>query len=239
MNRTFFAMSALCACLLASRAAAQTPAASPQAAEPTPEPSHRPSQQVAADGSYVFDGRSSLRMTMKQIYNRKDGSSVYFGEDFGFFHSACGASAFCNTIGGHDTDLRLGFQVAEPDVFLAVSSGNFAGNGGSLSAIGFGVEKLARGEQPMEITASFFYYPSASGTYSCPALAASCFTTPVSPNPEFQIVRYTVGAHYALGAAPFYVNFGVAGDNGKPNGSQLQPYVFSHNGAYLGLGFKM
>ena len=238
-------MVALCAGLLAAPAAAQTPPAAPasSAPDPTPEPSSRPAQQVTADFNYVFDGRSSLRAEMKQIYNRKDGTSVYFGEDLAFFHSTCGSNAFCSNVGGHDTDLRLGVQIANPDIFLALSSGNFAGNGASFAGLGFGLEKVARGEAPMELTASLFYFPSATGSYACPVTGPpgfSCFTTPVSAQTDFQIVRYSLGAHYQLGDKPFFVNVGIAGDNGRPNGGNaFQPIYMSHNGAYLGLGIKM
>ncbi|MDP9017543.1 MAG: hypothetical protein M3N19_04415, partial [Candidatus Eremiobacteraeota bacterium] len=198
-------------------------------------------QQVLADGSYVFDGRSSLRVTMKQIYNRKDGgASVYFGEDYGFFHSTCGSAAFCNNIGGHDTDIRLGVQISESDIFVAVSSGSFAGNGASLSSIGFGFEKLARGEKPFESTASLFYYPGSSGTYSCPVTTAPCYLTPVGSTLDYKILRYTLGGHMAITGKPFYVNFGIAGDTGSPNvTSTLSPQTFTHSGAYLGLGVKI
>ncbi|GAC1659223.1 MAG: hypothetical protein NVS9B12_12110 [Vulcanimicrobiaceae bacterium] len=236
MTRTFFAMAALFASLLAAPALGQT-------APPTPAPdaSSRPAQQVLADGSYVFDGRSSLRFTMKQIYNLKDGTSVYFGEDFAFFHSTCGSSAFCNNVGGRDTDLRLGVQVAAPDIFLAASSGTFNGNGFSVRGLGFGVEKLARGERPLELTASFFYFPATVGTYRCPLAGAACYPAPTTTSPDYRVFKYAVGGHYALGDRPYYLNFGIAADNGSPNSaaSSLQPWTFTHTGAYLGLGIKL
>ncbi|MDP9110097.1 MAG: hypothetical protein M3M96_00480, partial [Candidatus Eremiobacteraeota bacterium] len=158
MNRTFFAMATLAVALLAAPAVAQTP---PSPAEPTPGPSSKPSQQVEMSMDYVFDGHASLRAGMKQIYNRKDGGgSVYFGEEFGFFHSTCGSRAFCNNVGGHDSDVRLGFQVAEPDIFIAIGSGSFAGNGASFSGLGLGIEKVPRGEKPFEPYGSLFLYPS-------------------------------------------------------------------------------
>lgn len=227
-----FAMAALLAGLMVAPALAQSD-------EPTPAPSQRPPQQVGMDVSYVFDGHSSLRAEMKQIYNKKDGTSVYFGEEFGFWHSTCGSAAFCNNVGGHDTDLRLGVQVM-PDIFIAAGSGSFAGNGLSLTGLGFGVEKLARGEKPMELTASYFYYPGAVGTYSCPLRTTPCYATPVVTNPEYSVSRYAVGGNYVIQGKPFYVTFGIAGDNAtQSNPTTLQPQTFTHNGAYLGLGLRM
>lgn len=229
-------MAALAFALFAAPAVAQTTAP----AEPTPAPSSRPSQQVEMNVDYVFDGHASLRAGMKQIYNRKDGGgSVYFGEDFGFFHSTCGSRAFCNNVGGHDTDLRLGFQVAEPDIFIAIGSGNFAGNGASFSGIGFGIEKVPRGEKPFEPYASLFLYPSASGSYSCPVTTAPCYAGPVGSTTDFRIMRYSLGGHFDL-KGPFFADAGYAGDFGYPNTqSPLSPQTFTHNGLYLGLGLKL
>lgn len=230
LNRMLFALVALALGFAALPAAAQTDA--------NPN-SNRPPQQVSADLNYVFDGHNSLRATMKQIYNRKDGGSIYFGEDIGFFHSTCGGAAFCNNIGGNDTDLRLGLQVAQPDIFLALSDGNFKGNGGSMTGLGIGFEKLARGEHPFEVTASLFYYPSAVGTYVCPTVTP-CYITPSSAQLDFRVTRYALGGHYALSTSPFYLNFGIAGDNGSPSvAGNLTPQSFTHNGAYLGLGLKL
>lgn len=231
MKRTLFALAAVLAGLMAAPAAAQE--------EPTPAPTNRPPQQVAAEVSYVFDGHASLRAGMKQIYNKKDGTSLYFGEDFAFFHSTCGSAAFCNNVGGHDTDLRLGVQVL-PDIFIAAGSGSFAGNGVSLTGLGLGVEKLARGERPFEWTASLFYYPGETGSYACPLKTVPCYATATTTTPEFAVTRYAIGGNVNLQGKPFYVTFGIAGDNGsRTNDPALQPQTFTHNGGYLGLGFRM
>ena len=228
MKRMFFALAAVAATLLA---------VSPALAD-APDKSKRPGQQVSLDGAYVFDGHASLRAGLKQVYNRKDGTSVYFGEDFGFFHSTCGSNAFCNNIGGHDTILALGVQVAEPNIFVALSQGSFAGNGGSLTGIGLGVEKVARNEVPFEVIGSFFYYPSATGTYGCPVTATPCYATPTSTNIEYHVVHYSLGAHYAIGDKPYYLSFGIVGDNGAAISANT-PQTLNHNGAYVGFGLHM
>lgn len=211
---------------------------SPALAQSDDQPK-RPAQQVSIEGSYVFDGQSSLRAGMKQIYNKKDGPSVYFGEDFGFFHSTCGSNAFCNNIGGRDSDLRLGVEVM-PDTFIALGSGTFAGNGASLTGLGIGLERLARGEKPFEITASLFWYPSENGTYSCPLKTVPCYPFATSTSIEYAVTRYALGGNYAIKDKPLYVTFGFAGDTGTPSvSSAVTPYTFSHSGAYLGLGFRM
>lgn len=249
-------MAALAFALLAAPAVAQStaspapdaaatvaPTATDAPSEPTPGPSSRPPQQVMMSADYVFDGHASLRAGMRQIYNRKDGTSIYFGEDFAFFHSTCGSRAFCNNVGGHDSDVRLGFQIAEPDIFLAIGSGNFAGNGASFSGIGLGVEKVPRGEKPFEPYGSVYLYPSASGSYSCPVTFAACYAFPVSATTDFRIVRYTIGGHMNIKDKPFFIDFGYAGDQGTPNtpggAGTLNPWTFSHNGLYLGAGLKM
>lgn len=228
MKRTLFAIAALAVVALGAPARAQDTPAS-DSAKP-------PAQQVSIEGAYIFDGKNSTYAGLKQIYNKKDQPSIYFGEEFSFFNSPCDKAAYCTNVGGRGTDLRLGVEIAK-DIFFGAGLGSFSGRGFSGSSIGLGLEKLSRGTEALEWVGAFYYYPSVSGTYACP-VPTGCFAPGVVyNNAEYQAYRYSLGAHYSLSKSPFYVTVGVKGENGnKVSGFPLD---FNHNGAYLGLGFRM
>lgn len=230
LKRTLFAIAALAIVALGTPARAQDTAPAPSA---TPK---APAQQVSIEGAYVFDGKNSTYVGLKQIYNKQDQPSIYFGEEFSFFNSPCDKAAYCTNVGGRGTDLRLGVEIAK-DIFFGAGLGSFSGRGFSGSGIGIGVEKLSRGTDPFEWVGSFFYYPSVPGTYACP-VPTGCFAPGVTyNNAEYAAYRYSLGAHYSLSKSPFYVTVGVKGENGTKQGAF--PLDFNHNGAYLGLGFRM
>jgi hypothetical protein len=130
-----------------------------------------------------------------------------------------------------DWDVRLGFKVIDPRVYIGVGYLWRSSNYGypNENGVGFGIEKLPDLNIPLSFFGSFWYYPSVKGT----------ITTGVSPTSyslAYNLYKYQIGLDYVLGKSPVFIDLGWMGDalNNKTNA----PGNSTVNGPFAGLGIK-
>ncbi|HEX3464478.1 MAG TPA: copper amine oxidase N-terminal domain-containing protein [Candidatus Elarobacter sp.] len=141
------------------------------------------------------------------------------------------------TASERDVDVRLGFKVFEPRVYLGVGylwkTYDYLGYP-RLGGAGFGVSKLPDLDQPLSLTGSVWYYPRISGTYVYPT---SPFLGPLSGGSipfAYAYWKYRAGATVNLGKSGVFLDLGYAGEratarDNAPSGTVL-------NAPYAGLG---
>jgi hypothetical protein len=153
---------------------------------------------------------------------------------------------FVTTIGGRgstyvpaftavnrDVDVRLGFRIFQPHVYIAVGYDWGSNNYGypNVEAVGFGLEKLPDYGHALTYFASLFYYPNWRGTFVTPSNA-------VPPNETFgvgyNLLKYKAGIAYAFIPAAA-IEAGWDGENAANKNNF--PTSFSANGAFAGLLF--
>jgi Copper amine oxidase N-terminal domain len=139
-----------------------------------------------------------------------------------------------------DFDVRLGFQVAAPRVYIGGSyyrkNYNYLGYP-NLSGFGFGLDKLPDLDKPFSIDGNVWYYPSVSGNYTYPT---SVFLGPLSGSViklQYSVLKYRAGATFDLGATPLYLEAGYQGEHftGKSNA----PANTSITSPFVGLGLHI
>jgi hypothetical protein len=128
-----------------------------------------------------------------------------------------------------DVDGRLGLKVVDPRIYIGVSYLTRSGNYGypSQNGVGFGLEKLPDLDHPFSVYGSAYYYPQIKGdcTSACPQGPFDL---------EYRMLRYEIGATYAIQGTPVFIEGGWIGDNGK---NKLNaPADFSHNAGFVGIG---
>ena len=132
-----------------------------------------------------------------------------------------------------DIDARLGIKIADPRVYIAVGylwrNDNYEGTGSpnQQHGIGFGLEKLPDLDQTFSVYGSAYYFPSV--TTSNQNLGNGT-AGPI----QYRVFKYSVGGTLGLGSSPFFLDFGLLGDNGQ--NVKNAPANFSHNGLYVGAG---
>jgi Copper amine oxidase N-terminal domain len=130
-----------------------------------------------------------------------------------------------------DWDLRLGFRVIEPKIYIGVGYLWRSTNYGypTQNGVGFGIEKLPDLNLTLSFFASFWYYPSVSGS----------ITTGVKPTAyslAYNLSKYQVGLDYVIAKSPVFLDVGWMGDalNNKTNA----PTGSSAQGPFAGLGVR-
>ena len=129
-------------------------------------------------------------------------------------------------------DVRLGYRIFQPHVYIAVgylwSSNNYGYP--NMNAVGGGLEKLPDFTHPFTYYGSIYYYPNVSGTYSNAAIN----TGPTTFGIGYNVLKYQVGVMYSF-VPSFYLDAGWAGENWANKNNA--PISMSFNGGYVGLGF--
>lgn len=132
-----------------------------------------------------------------------------------------------------DFDVRLGFKVADPHIFVGVGYLWRSTSYGypRLTGVGYGVEKLPDLNHAFSLYGSAYYYPNAHGdcgTSVCP------FPGPFTL--AYRIFRYQIGGTVDVGGGkfPLFLDFGFLGDQGTNKSNA--PVNYTHAGPYVGLG---
>lgn len=138
------------------------------------------------------------------------------------------------TATNRDLDVRLGFRVFQPHVYVGIGYIWTSTNNGypNMNAVGFGVEKLPdfNPKMPLQYYGSVYYYPNVRGTYTNSAIN----TGPSSFGIGYNLLKYQVGIGWSFADA-VWLDAGWAGENGANKNNA--PISYSFNGPYVGLGF--
>jgi hypothetical protein len=136
----------------------------------------------------------------------------------------------------NEGDVRLGFKIFEPRVYLGAG---YFGKTYSylgvprLSGVGFGLTKLPDLDQPLSLEGSVWYYPRISGNYTYPTTTLlgplSGQTIPLS----YAYWKYRAGATVKLGPVLF-IDFGLAGE--RATARTNAPSNTTVNSPYAGVG---
>jgi len=139
-----------------------------------------------------------------------------------------------------DVDARLALKVADPRIYLGVGGyfkhNNYLGYP-NLVGIGAGLEKLPDLDRAFSLYASIWYYPYISGMYTFPSSAFLGGLSGSRVSVSYAALKYDVGATYALGATPLFINFGYGGEN--LHSIQNAPSDTTVNAPYAGLGLHL
>jgi hypothetical protein len=132
-----------------------------------------------------------------------------------------------------DLDVRLGYRILKPHVYIAVGYIWGANNYGypKLQAVGGGLEKLPDFRQPLTWYASVYYYPNFRGTYTTPSTVSP---PNVTYGLAYNLLKYNVGIAWAFIPAAA-IEAGWDGENGA--NKQNFPISYTANGLYAGLLF--
>ena len=133
-----------------------------------------------------------------------------------------------------DFDIRLGFQVAAPRVYVGGAyyrkQYNYLGYP-DLSGFGFGVDKLPDLDKPFSLDGNVWYYPSISGNYSFPSSVYLGGLSDSVVKLQYSVLKFRAGATLDLGKSPLYLEAGYQGEhftaktNAPSNTSITSPYV--------------
>jgi Copper amine oxidase N-terminal domain len=132
-----------------------------------------------------------------------------------------------------DLDVRLGFRIFDPHVYIAVGYIWGSNNYGypNLQAVGGGLEKLPDYSHAFTYYGSIYYYPNYRGTYTTGSRS-------VPPNETFglgyNLLKYKVGVAWAF-IPSVAIEAGWAGENMANKNNA--PISMTTNGAYGGLLF--
>jgi hypothetical protein len=137
------------------------------------------------------------------------------------------------TATNRDVDVRLGFRIFQPHVYIGIGYIWTSTNYGypNMNAVGFGIEKLPdfNPKSGFQYYGSVYYYPNVHGTYTNSAVTKG----PTSFGIGYNLLKYQVGIGYSFG--PVWLDAGWAGENGANKNNAPISYTF--NGPYVGLGF--
>jgi hypothetical protein len=136
----------------------------------------------------------------------------------------------------NEGDVRLGFKIFEPRVYVGVGyltkTYNYLGVP-RLSGVGFGATKLPDLAQALSLEGSAWYYPRISGNYTYPTTPLlgplSNQTIPLS----YSYWKYRAGATVRLGSALFF-DFGLTGE--RATARTNAPSDTTVNAPYAGVG---
>ncbi len=130
-----------------------------------------------------------------------------------------------------DWDIRLGFRVIEPKVYIGVGYLWRSTNYGypTQNGVGFGIEKLPDLNIALSFFGSFWYYPTVSGTITTGVV-------PTSYSLSYNLSKYQIGLDYVIANSPVFLDVGWMGDalsskTNAPTGSDAQ-------GPFAGLGIR-
>ncbi|HEX3672614.1 MAG TPA: hypothetical protein VHT92_13000, partial [Candidatus Cybelea sp.] len=134
-----------------------------------------------------------------------------------------------------DGDVRIGYRVIDPHVYVAIGYLWASNNYGypNMNAVGVGIEKLPDYGKAFQYYGSVFYYPNVNGTYTTSSGESPANT---SYGLGYNVLKYQVGIGWAF-MPSVYLDAGWAGENGANKNNAPISYTF--NGPYVGLGFML
>jgi hypothetical protein len=134
-------------------------------------------------------------------------------------------------------DERLEYRISAPRIYVGVGDIQTSNNYGypQLSGLGFGIEKLPDLRPGIGLSASAFYYPSASGDYTVTSAASS--NAGKVYQQQYEILKYDVGLALVIARSPIYLQGGFSGD--RYVAKRNAPIDQTHAGPYIGLGAKL
>lgn len=126
------------------------------------------------------------------------------------------------------TDVRLGYKVADPRIYVGVGYGYMSTNYGypKFDSFGFGAEKLPDLNEEFTWYASYWFYPNMRGKFSD--------TFGNTFNVAYQLSLYQIGVAVAVPHTPVFLDLGFLGDYGRAKSEA--PSSFTHTGFVAGLG---
>jgi hypothetical protein len=191
--------------------------------------------------AYVFkDSPLAVKVDYRlDSYVTSDNLTDTFNNHYTGFATVDGGYAFTPVFLARQSNIdgRLEYRIAAPQIYLGLGYLQTANNYGypHLNAVGIGVEKLPELRQGLSLSASAFYYPSASGNYTVTDAASSNLGK--SYRQQYQIVKYDVGLSLVFARSPVYLYGGFSGDS--YTAKQSAPIGQTHAGPYIGLGAKL
>ncbi len=141
----------------------------------------------------------------------------------------------------NEGDVRVGFKVLEPRVYLGAGylskTYNYLGYP-RISGVGLGITKLPDLDAPVSFEGSAWYYPQVSGNYTYPT---SPYLGPLSGQTvpfSYSYWKYRVGGTISFGkTGGVFVDFGYAGE--RANAKTNAPSNTTVNAPYVGLGVHL
>jgi hypothetical protein len=103
--------------------------------------------------------------------------------------------------------------------------------------VGFGIDKLPDLDRQLSVYGSWHYYPSVDGRYTGPTSTLLGSLSGATFDWSYHVLRYELGAAYALKHTPFFVEAGTFGDRG--NGKVNAPADFQHDSFLIGAGLHI
>ncbi len=189
-----------------------------------------------AQGAYLID-RFAIKVDWRQDqFKSANNAPDAAGNPFTTFNTIDGGSSTVAQFLGRNSTLdgRLEYQVAKPHIYFGLGYIQASNNYGdpTVTAGGFGLEKLPDFTGGLGWFGSFFWYPNTRGVYTIPTgpTAGLNFTT------AYEIYKYDIGINYKFGDSPFFTYAGFSGD--RYTRKQASPSSQSHSGPYLGFGVK-
>jgi hypothetical protein len=150
-----------------------------------------------------------------------------------------------------DIDLRFGFRVLQPRIYIGVGylwnlnntlpqilkanpgfGGATATGYPTVSGVGFGLEKLPDLDQVVSVFGNAWYYPNITGNVSY--LAAPGATTFSTAPLTYREIKYMAGFAFSPQGLPFFLELGYMGDQGFKKANA--PVNYSHGGGFVGIG---
>jgi hypothetical protein len=134
-----------------------------------------------------------------------------------------------------DFDVRLGFRVVNPRIYIGVGYMFLSNNYGypNMQGFGYGLEKLPDLDHNLSFMGSIWYYPNIHATYTNSAI---CCGFPTSYALGYNILKYQAAVNYVFGTSPIFIEGGWMGDSWTNHGNA--PVNRSYNGPFVGLGVK-
>jgi hypothetical protein len=237
---------------------APTPPPPPPTPSPTPTPRPKTNEMFVV-GDYIFAqktyneftggtttgnswaGRAAAEIPLLGLPFMIEADA----RQFAFQHSP----GFVTTIGGggstfvpgftgqdRDIDVRVGFKVIDPRVYVGVSYLWKTSNYGypKSSGIGYGIEKLPDLDKQLSFYGSAYGYPRTHSNLFVDPTTGRGFVV------DYALFRYAVGVNYNLQknadgtTGPIFLDLNFQGENGAPRLGA--PAGYSHAGIGVGVG---
>ncbi|MBV9972968.1 MAG: hypothetical protein JO135_06505 [Candidatus Eremiobacteraeota bacterium] len=150
---------------------------------------------------------------------------------------AIGGNGAANSVGAFtarnwDYDVRAGFRVIEPRIYLSATYLQRTNNYGypRLSGYGVSLEKLPDVDQILSLYGGAQYYPIVRGNFT--DAAGTTF------NLAYHVLRYDVGLTLKPSTySPLFIDAGYLGDNSHNAGNA--PSNITRSGPYVGIGLTL
>jgi hypothetical protein len=150
-----------------------------------------------------------------------DARQYSFAHPAGFVTTIGGGTAFVPGFTGsnRDLDLRLGFRVANPRLYIGVGYlwQNTSYGYPQQSGVGFGVEKLPDLNNTLSWYGSAYYYPTVKGNFTDA-------TTGLGYSVGYRVLKTNIGVTYNV-FNPVFIDLSVQAERGYPFAASPVGYV--------------